>query len=314
MLDQSVLHLEGEKFLVFNGKSQDSYEISQKLVSSRSPIYLAQSNNSQCLAVKAHKYSDNMPSPFFLNESRYSFLRHHNVISLYSSIEKYVVAKSESRPEIVSLIFMELARCSLKDLLCSIKPDEKLARSLFHQIVDGISYLHANRVSHMDLKLENILLGSDFRLKLVDFDFAYKEDDLLLQGYGSMNFRAPEVISKQVESPKRADIYSLGVILYCLVLGHVPYIEHKYIQGYNLFELLLNDPEGYWNAVKIIQGAEVANKDLKNLIESMLKRDPSERASFEEIKKNAWYKKPVYNDKEIEMLLKDKLIVDLIEE
>jgi serine/threonine protein kinase len=312
MLEQIVLHLEGEKFLVSKDKSQDAFIIRQKLFSSRSPIYLAQSIHSGSLAVKAHKYSDNYQSSFFLNESRFSFLRHRNVISLYSHIDKVEVAKSDGKPASVSLIFMELARCDLRDLISSIKMDDKLARSLFRQIVEGVSYLHSKQVSHMDLKLENILLGSDYQLKLADFDFAYKEDDLLLQGYGSMNFRAPEVIVRQVHSPQKADIYSLGIILYCLALGHVPYLEHKNVQGYDLFSLMLDDPESYWDAVKKVQCEALDCDDLKALIMSMVCRDPSERASIENIKKNSWYKRPVYNEKELEVLLKDKLIKDLI--
>lgn len=312
MLDQIVLRLEGESFQVCEDKSKGFYKICQKLVSSRSPIYLAKSKDSEALAVKVHKYSDNLPSAFFLNESRYAFLRHPNVISIRHSIQNYEAGKNEGKPINCSLIAMELARCDLRDLMSSMKLDEKLARSLFHQIVEGVSYLHSKKVSHMDLKLENILIGSDYNLKLADFDFAYKEGDIGLLGFGSQNFRAPEVISREVRIPEKADLYSLGVILFCLVSGHIPYVEHKQIQGYDLFNLFLDDPESYWNALKEVQGEALDCEDLKKLIESMVCREPCKRASLEDVKKNAWYKKPVYSAKELAAILKNKLIKDLV--
>jgi len=77
--------------------------------------------------------------------------------------------------------------------------DKKLCRTFFHQLIDGIEYLHSQNLAHMDLKLENLVLGDDFKLKIIDFDLAISltdEKNDQYGGAGTKNYRAPEVRAK----------------------------------------------------------------------------------------------------------------------
>jgi len=84
---------------------------------------------------------------------------------------------------------------------------EREARHIFKQIVTAVHYCHVNHIVHRDIKVENILLDSNWRVKLADFGFSSTY--------------------KQGEGPK-VDIWSLGVVLYVLVCGYLPFEAQQF--------------------------------------------------------------------------------------
>lgn len=102
----------------------------------------------------------------------------------------------------------------------------------------------------MDLKSENMVVGDDFQLKVIDFDFSISADSKTLMGHGTKNNRAPELKGDEVENARAADIYSAGIFLFTLVTGSFPYIEDCKIEGKDLFNLMTNAPEEFWNSHK----------------------------------------------------------------
>lgn len=115
-------------------------------------------------------------------------------------------------------------------------------RTYFHQLVEGIEYLHNNGFAHLDLKLENLLFDKDYNLKISDFGHSIKirNDTRTLKGRGTEGYRAPEVkhfVSGSLD-PVKADIYSLAIVLFCMTYGIKPYIEELKIKGYDLEELM----------------------------------------------------------------------------
>lgn len=105
---------------------------------------------------------------------------------------------------------------------------EQDAVVFFQQIVDGLSYLHANEVTHRDLKPENLLLQSHsagFLVKIVDFGLSNTHDNgrLLRTACGSPCYAAPEMIEGKLYKGPVADIWSLGVVLFAMVCGYLPF-------------------------------------------------------------------------------------------
>ncbi|KAF9359225.1 hypothetical protein BGX26_012832 [Mortierella sp. AD094] len=103
---------------------------------------------------------------------------------------------------------------------------------IFAQIVDAVAYLHQHNIVHRDLKLENVLLvprqGAPLRptVKLTDFGLAkvIEEDaPLLTTRCGSEDYASPEIILGQPYDGREADIWSLGVVLYALLVGFLPF-------------------------------------------------------------------------------------------
>ncbi|KAJ7333728.1 Calcium calmodulin-dependent protein kinase kinase 2 [Desmophyllum pertusum] len=105
---------------------------------------------------------------------------------------------------------------------------EQDARKYFSDVVLGIEYLHYQKIVHRDIKPSNLLLGDDGHIKIADFGVAdvFEGDDALLnKTAGSPAFMAPESLqnTRDKYSGKAADIWALGITLFCFIFGKVPF-------------------------------------------------------------------------------------------
>ena len=95
-------------------------------------------------------------------------------------------------------------------------------------MTDVLSYLNTKKVAHRDLKLENILIDNDLNLKVADFGFAtYKHFSKLKSYRGTKTYMAPEIKEGKTYDGRQIDIFSVGVILFIIVLGIFPFQEAK---------------------------------------------------------------------------------------
>lgn len=143
---------------------------------------------------------------------------HPNVIHMFSTMQF---------PTQHLVIVTELAENG--DLLDYINKHRKLsedrARSIFIDFINGIKYLHENEIVHRDLKCENLLLGKDYKLMIADLGFVTREMGRLSTYCGSIAYVSPEVLRKQPYYGKPADVWSMGIILYAMLFGKLPFKE-----------------------------------------------------------------------------------------
>ncbi len=292
-------------------KSFTDLHVVSRLGQSRYQVFQVYSKSAAAnFALKLFPYQNDRIDPCYEKESRLTSLSHQNLISFIESrpVKETITGSKHYK---TSYILMELAPYGdFADLLIQSKlpRDEKLARTYFHQLVSGVEYMHSENIAHMDLKLENLLMSENFELKIADFDSAFFPKDHFVSTRGTINFRAPEVKAIKCRNPKKADIYSMGIILFALKAGLLPYIEEVLVKGYNLFELLKAGDSTYWNVMAELNNPDLRfDDDFKELFMSMVKADPEKRASIEDIKKSRWYQGPIYTNKELVELLEDKL-------
>jgi Serine/threonine protein kinase len=300
----------------FSPKSPEQHDIHndlqivQIISSSKFPVYLVYSKSQQRhFAMKIFLKEKSTLHEGFIKESQFISLTHPNLVNiLKAQPSKQMLYDGEL--VCVSYILMEYALFGdfsdlfLKDLFVN---DEKLVRTYFHQLMKALSFLHKNRIAHMDIKLENLLLSEDFSLKLADFDFAFFEGDDYVNP-GTKNFRAPEVLNLECKDPFAADVYSAGIILFALFVGLLPYTENSKPGSPNLWKLLLNNKQDFWIAFEGHFAKHIFfSKNFKSLFESMTEKDPVKRATVEDVMKSKWYNEPIYTSGELRQIMKAKM-------
>lgn len=100
--------------------------------------------------------------------------------------------------------------------------------SIFVDILNGLTYLHANHIAHRDIKLNNVLLYENLTARLTDFGLSkvmHRDGQRMLTNSttGTPGYQPPEVIRGDDHNPFVADIFSLGVLLYLLSTGLSPF-------------------------------------------------------------------------------------------
>ncbi|XP_015990404.2 serine/threonine-protein kinase SIK3 isoform X3 [Rousettus aegyptiacus] len=199
-------------------------------------------------------------------------LCHPHIIRLYQVMETermiYLVTEYASGGEIFD------------HLVAHGRMAEKEARRKFKQIVAAVFFCHCRNIVHRDLKAENLLLDANLNIKIADFGFSnlFTPGQLLKTWCGSPPYAAPELFEgKEYDGPK-VDIWSLGVVLYVLVCGALPF------DGSTLQNLRARVLSGKFRIPFFM------STECEHLIRHMLVLDPNKRLSMEQICKHKWMK------------------------
>jgi serine/threonine protein kinase len=182
-----------------------------------------------------------------------------------------------------------------------IPRDDKLARTFFRQMIEGLEYLHANKVAHLDLKLDNLFLTEDFTLKIGDFDISKHENEAEYLSKGTRNYRPPEIIDETCQDAYKADIFSVGVIFFLFVTRAFPYSETKLVRSHDLFDILIKRKDTYWSTIEKIKmvSQSLLTDDFRDLFMNMVDADPAKRFELSQIKSSKWYKGEIYDVNEV---------------
>jgi len=256
---------------------------------------------------KTYSQADDYSHNSYIRENRiHSSLNHQNIIQYNSNPN---ISFSIPNYDVISMEYAPFG--DFFDLILDYNfADEKLIRTYFHQLIEGIQYLHNKQIAHLDIKLENLLLGKDYLLKVADFDLAQNIHETVLISKGTANYRAPEVKSGNCTDFYSADIYSIGICLYILIAGSFPFLEEDDNQAQPLFryDMFLQNNDAFWEENEaILDGKFMWSKNLRDLLNKMWAQNPSERITLEQVKKSNWYNEPVYTNDELQALMKVKL-------
>jgi len=288
----------------------EDINIVKLLSQTRFPVYLAFSPSiNKKFALKLFEFKNSKPNRYFKNEARFAPLSHQNVIQVVHTEEKIAMATSQSGKNFSCILSEFAPNGDFFDFVKKHKQHltEKLIRTYFRQLIEGISYLHKNGVHHLDIKLENLLIGEDYQLKIADFDLSYVVGDPEILAKGTKFYRAPELKACKCTNSAAADIYSAGVILFVLKSGGVvPHAEDHLFEGIDLFNLLNNDSEEFFKKHTLIQerGSSFFDANFKELFLGMTKQNPKRRMTLDEIKNTKWYKGTVYTKEEFAVKMK----------
>ena len=235
-----------------------------------------------------------------------------DTISLEKLLQEVSILKALDHPNVIrifdvyknkNILYIVTEVCKggeLFDRIQSMKKfGENQAAKYMLDIVSAIMHCHNQDIVHRDLKPENLLFENDSsnaKLKLIDFGTSrfLKEKKTLKKAIGTCYYIAPEVLSSSYD--KKVDVWSLGIILYLMLSGEVPFNGRT---DPEIHTKIKNSPISFtrtcWKSI---------SEEAKFLIRNMLKKDPNERYSIDQVYNDPWLQSRGMNrvpDHEIEV-------------
>eukprot|EP00092_Neocalanus_flemingeri_P033410 GFUD01036326.1.p1 GENE.GFUD01036326.1~~GFUD01036326.1.p1 ORF type:complete len:312 (-),score=75.92 GFUD01036326.1:57-992(-) len=174
--------------------------------------------------------------------------------------------------------YIVMERFNSKDLFDFISEQgplpEALAKDLFSQLVDTVSLCHQKGVVHRDIKDENILIDiNTFKTKLIDFGSgAYLQHQSYHTFRGTRVYSPPEWIKNGMYTAEALTVWSLGILLYDMVCGDIPFVSDKEISTARLV---------WFPQLKL-------SNQVKDLISGCLTLDPDKRITLDRVRDSAW--------------------------
>ncbi|CDW89902.1 protein kinase domain containing protein [Stylonychia lemnae] len=206
--------------------------------------------------------------------------------------------------------YMTMEFCQNGDLFNLVKKhgklSESLSKNLFHQLLNGLEYLHSKvEVAHLDLKLENILVSSSYSLKLCDFGFYEETNRKINKNRGTHGYRAPEtyIQSNEGYDGVKADFFSLGVILFIMIFGVPPFNQATREDG--LYRLFYRGSQSYKYFLRLHLGTKQQfqegkiDHELIELLFALMDENPAMRPqSIAEIRQFSYLTKDLISQDE----------------
>ena len=201
---------------------QNRYEILDRIgTGGMSDVYKAQDHKlNRLVAVKVLKeefcHDEGFVGKFKMEAQAAAGLQHQNVVNVYDVVD-------ENR---LHYIVMELVEgVTLKNFIAAKGfLDVKEALVISIQVAQGIGAAHDQHIVHRDIKPQNMIISSDGKVKVADFGIAkaVSSDTLTSTAMGSVHYISPEQ-AKGDAADERSDIYSLGITMFEMVTGRVPF-------------------------------------------------------------------------------------------
>ena len=223
-------------------------------------------------------------------------INHRNVLKIYAydygpkiSLDK---TKNKKQKEFYYIVMEYLMHGELNKYITDVINNvnigfgENFGRLIFSQLLDGLEVFHNLNISHRNIKLNNIIIGeNDYILKYVNFKMGIENQGLLQNFPETPNYAAPELLLRQPYYGKSNDIFSLGVTLFVLVTGILPFklalpndIFYRYIANGDYIE--------FWKRKSFLN----LSPSFMQLFNSMIAFDFTQRPSISEIRQSNWMK------------------------
>jgi serine/threonine protein kinase len=237
-------------------------------------------------------------------------INHQNVLKIFSyGIGKKERIKNNQKKEkdIYYIVMEYLEHDDSLKYITQVCPGEnkgfgeELGRLIFAQLLDGLEAMHNKNIFHRDIKPENIMIGGDdYYFKFVDFGFSTDNIGKLNSYLGTPTYAAPELHLKRPYYGKSEDIFSLGVTLFVLVTGGLPF--KMALPNDSLYQhIIKSDYIEYWRKRMVN-----VSPSFMELFDNLIAYDYSQRPSISEIRESAWMKEINW---ELMKYLKQELIL-----
>jgi len=205
----------------------------------------------------------------------------------HPNVVKLVEVVDDPMEDNLYMVFELLEKGEVLEIPTNNPMSEEEAIKCFRDVVHGLEYLHYQKVIHRDIKPSNLLRADNGEVKIADLGVSDEFDGvdaMLTATAGTPAFTPPECLTAGSAaassscgfSGRAADIWSLGVTLFCLVCGYLPFPGSSVMEVYD--KIKSQDPDIPSNI----------STELQDLIQRMLIKDPAQRLTLQQIKLHSW--------------------------
>jgi len=182
--------------------------------------------------------------------------------------------------------------------------EEHLAKLLFRGLVSALVHSHKKGVIHKDIKLENVMITTDGKVMLIDFglcelvscddgngNYNVSAQSMCSDWGGTIEYVAPEILIHTPFVPQLADVWSLGVLLYCVVFGKFPFVHQSRVDHLlkTIEQLDSTSQLTYYHPPVVFPSKSNVSDSLKLLLQQMLVADPAKRICLEKVAHHPWF-------------------------
>lgn len=236
-------------------------------------VYLAREKKSKFVIAlkvmfKTQLQSNNVEHQLQREIEIQSHLRHPHILRLYGYFHDdarvYLILEYAPKGE----LYRELTKEKMFD--------EKKSASYIYQVCNALRYCHSKKVIHRDIKPENILIGANGMLKIADFGWSvHAPSSRRATMCGTMDYLPPEMIENNVYDEK-VDLWAIGILIYEFLVGRPPFEAKTTAETYDRIR-----------RVDLRFPAHLSD-DAKDLISRLLKKDPKQRPTVDEVLAHPW--------------------------
>ena len=205
-------------------------------------------------------------------------LNHPNIVKLYDTIisDKNILLIQEL---VNGISLRDFYNKEIRNQKNISEKKYKILTILFKQIFSAFDYIHKKNIFHRDIKLENILLTKNYEIKIIDFGFGLYNPRNYLQKFfcGTPNYMAPEIIMKKEYDGQKADMWSLGILLYKLFCADFPF------KGKDEKDLYRHIIKGKYKIKEYVPDF------IKVIIDKILRPKPYQRINCDQILQSRWF-------------------------
>ena len=206
-------------------------------------------------------------------------INHNNIAKLYDVIntDKQIMILQEL---VNGISLREYYNNEIRNQKGISEHKSKIFKTIFKQIFEAMNYIHKRNIAHRDIKLENILMTRNYEIKIIDFGFGMYNPQNKLQNFfcGTPNYMPPEIAFKKPYNGQKADLWSLGVLVYKMFCADFPF------KGKNEKELYKAIERGKFKM------APYTPDYARKIILGMIELNPNKRMTCETVLKSEWLK------------------------
>ena len=278
-------------------------------------VYLVKDKDTEKLYAMKKFYLDNLGNGGA--KKQYEILSKFNHENIHKVIDMFI-SKNKNQYLITPYV-----KNNLYDYV-SKKLPEKVIKQIIYQVLCGVNYLHSLKFLHRDIKPDNILLSSEGKIILTDFDLCRQEskgkDDPMTRTAVTLYYRAPEIFFGDSYYGNKIDIWSIGCVFAELVIGKPIFKANNELGTLSkIIENIGCPNEENWPGVselpnylpfgggefkigKILEEGGLSKEGI-DMVTKMLMLDPKKRPSCEEMLKNDYFKKDIVSPDELKKIM-----------